>query len=128
MKQSIILFSLLIALAMSFTACAPVEDDIFTTARITVSGEGDVPITSVQAQAKLTNVNTRQVITTADFDGTSATVELLRGAYQIDIEGVATCPSGNSAVRMRQFRCQSDYVEFVQHGVNEVTLKTIFLD
>ncbi len=113
---------------MLFTACAPVEDDIFTTARITVTAEGDVSITSVQAQVKLTNVNTRQVTTVADFNGTSATVELLRGAYQIDIEGVATCLSPDNVTRMRQFRCQSDYVEFISHDINEVTLKTIFLD
>ena len=127
MKQST-LISLLIAVVMLFTACAPVEDDIFTTARITVIGQDDVPITDIQAQVKLTNVNTRQVITTADFEGTSVTVELLRGAYQIDIEGVATCPSGDNAIRMRQFRCQSNYEEFVKLGINEVTLKTIFLD
>ncbi len=127
MKQRI-LFSLLIAVAMLFTACAPVEDDIFTTARITVTAEGDESITSVQAQVKLTNVNTRQVTTVADFIGTSATVELLRGAYQIDIEGVATCVSPDNATRMRQFRCQSDYEEFVKLGINEVTLRTIFLD
>ena len=77
---------------------------------------------------KLTNVNTRQVTTVADFIGTSATVELLRGAYQIDIEGVATCVSPDNATRMRQFRCQSDYEEFVTLGINEVTLRTIFLD
>ena len=127
MKQRI-LFSLLIAVAMLFTACAPVEDDIFTTARITVTAEGDESITSVQAQVKLTNVNTRQVTTVADFIGTSATVELLRGAYQIDIEGVATCLSPDNATRMRQFRCQSNYEEFVKLGINEVTLRTIFLD
>ena len=127
MKQRI-LFSLLIAVAMLFTACAPVEDDIFTTARITVTAEGDESITSVQAQVKLTNVNTRQVTTVADFIGTSTTVELLRGAYQIDIEGVATCVSPDNATRMRQFRCQSDYEEFVNLGINEVTLRTIFLD
>lgn len=127
MKQRI-LFSLLIAVAMLFTACAPVEDDIFTTARITVTAEGDESITSVQAQVKLTNVNTRQVTTVADFIGTSATVELLRGAYQIDIEGVATCLSPDNATRMRQFRCQSNYEEFVKLGINEITLRTIFLD
>ena len=127
MKQNIITL-LLIALSVLFTACAPVEDDIFTTARITVTGDGDIYITSVQAQVKLTNVNTRQVTTVADFDGVSTTVELLRGAYQIDIEGVATCQSAGNAIRLRQFRCQSDYVELVQHDINEVTLKTIFLD
>ena len=123
-----ILTLLLIALTMLITACAPVEDEIFTTARITVTGEEDVTITSVQAQVKLTNVNTRQVTTVADFDGASATVELLRGAYQIDIEGVATCQSPGNSIRMRQFRCQSDYVEFISRDINEVTLKTIFLD
>ena len=124
-----ILTLLLIALTMLLTACAPVEDEIFTTARITVTAEEeDVTITSVQAQVKLTNVNTRQVTTVADFDGASATVELLRGAYQIDIEGVATCQSPGNSIRMRQFRCQSDYVEFISRDINEVTLKTIFLD
>ena len=123
-----ILTLLLIALTMLLTACAPVEDEIFTTARITVTAEGEDSITSVQAQVKLTNVNTRQVTTVADFDGASATVELLRGAYQIDIEGVATCQSSGNAIRMRQFRCQSDYEEFISRDINEVTLKAIFLD
>ena len=127
MKHNII-FLISITFVVLLTACAPVEDDIFTTARITVTAEGDVSITSVQAQVKLTNVNTRQVTTVADFNGTSATVELLRGAYQIDIEGVATCLSPDNVTRMRQFRCQSDYVEFISHDINEVTLKTIFLD
>lgn len=127
MKHNII-FLISITFVMLLTACAPVEDDIFTTARIMVTAEGDVSITSVQAQVKLTNVNTRQVTTVADFNGTSATVELLRGAYQIDIEGVATCLSPDNVTRMRQFRCQSDYVEFISHDINEVTLKTIFLD
>lgn len=127
MKQNI-LSILLITLAVLLTACAPVEDDIFTTARITVTADDNESITSVQAQVKLTNVNTRQVTTVADFNGTSATVELLRGAYQIDIEGVATCQSSENIIRMRQFRCQSDYVEFIGRYINEVTLKTIFLD
>jgi hypothetical protein len=123
-----ILFLLLIAFTMLFTACAPVEDDIFTTARITVSGGDDVSITNVQAQVKLSNVNSRQVTTSADFNGASTTVEVLRGAYQIDIEGVAACQSAENVIRMRQFRCQSDYVEFIGRDINEVTLNIIFLD
>jgi hypothetical protein len=127
MKHNV-LFLLLIAFTLLFTCCASVEDDIFTTARITVTGGDDVPVTGVQAQVKLTNVNTRQVTTAADFNGASATVELLRGAYQIDIEGVATCQSADNVIRMRQFRCQSDYEEFIGRGINEVTLSMIFLD
>ena len=127
MKHVILSISLTL-LAVLFTACAPVEDDIFTTARITVTTTDQMSITRVQAQVKLTNINTRQVVTSADFDGASATIELLRGAYQIDIEGVATCLMPEGGTRLRQFRCQRDYAEFIQDDMNEITLNTIFLD
>ena len=123
-----ILQFIILSLSIVIIACAPVEDDIFTVARISVTAGDDVAITRVQAQVKLTNVNTRQVITTADFQGSSVTVELLRGAYQIDIEGVATCQSTDGATRMRQFRCQSDYAEFISKEQNDITLNMIFLD
>jgi hypothetical protein len=117
-----------IFLAIAISACAPVEDDIFTTAKITVAAGDEVVITRVQAQVKLTNVNTRQVTTSADFDGATLTVEVLRGAYQIDIEGVATCQSPDGSVHMHQFRCQSDYTEFIRDGQNDITLNMIILD
>lgn len=117
-----------ILLAIAISACAPVEDDFFTTAQITVAAGDEVVITRVQAQVKLTNVNTRQVTTSADFDGASLTVEVLRGAYQIDIEGVATCQSPDGSVHMHQFRCQSDYTEFIRDEQNDITLNMIILD
>ena len=122
MKQRLLYISLLL-LALAVAACAPIDDDLFTTARITVAATDGTSITGVQAQ-----VNTRQVTTVADFNGTSVTVELLRGAYQIDVEGVAACVGNNGATRHRQFRCQSDYTEIVSAHANEVTLNIIFLD
>lgn len=127
MRNNILYITLMI-LAMALTACAPVEDDIFTTARITVAAGDEVTITRIQAQVKLTNVNTRQTVTSADFVGSTVAVELLRGAYQIDIEGAATCQMADGNTRVRQFRCQSDYAEMVHQDLNEITLKTIFLD
>ena len=127
MKHHILYFTLIV-LMVAAAACAPVEDDIFTTARVTVSAGDETVITRVQAQAKLTNVNTRQVLSSADFEGPSVTVELLRGAYQIDIEGVVTCQQADGQTRMRQVRCQSDYAEFVRDGINDITLNIIFLD
>lgn len=127
MKQYILHISLII-LAVAFSACAPVEDDIFTIAHITVVTDDNISITGVQAQVKLTNVNTRQVTTAASFEGDGITIELLRGAYQIGIEGVATCVTPDGTTRHRQFRCQTEYVEIVGNGINEITLKIIFLD
>ena len=115
-------------LAVAFVACAPVEDDIFTTAHIAITTGDDTSIAGVQAQVKLTNVNTRQVTTSADFEDNHITLELLRGAYQIDIEGVVTCNSSDGTTRHRQFRCQCDYAEFSSRDMNEITLNIIFLD
>lgn len=118
----------LIALAAIFSACAPVYDDIFTNARISVTAGDNTTITDVQAQVKLTNLNSRQVTTVANFEGNTVTVELLRGAYQINIEGVAACLDSNGTIRHRQFRCQSDYAEFAAKDSNEISLNIIFLD
>ena len=115
-------------LALAITACAPVEDDIFTTAHISVAAGDGLIVNRVQAQVKLTNVNTRQVLSSANFEGDGVSVELLRGAYQIDIEGVVTCQSPDGGTRMHQFRCQCDYAEFISKEQNDITLNMIFLD
>ena len=125
--RSKILYISIVIWALVMVSCAPVEDDIFTTARITVTTGDDTAITRVQGQVRLTNVNTRQVVTSSDFEGSSVNVELLRGAYQIDIEGVVTCRQSDGQTRARQFRCQSDYAEFISDD-SSVTLNIIFLD
>lgn len=126
MRSKILYISIMIW-ALAVISCAPVEDDIFTTAHIAVTAGDGSAITRVQAQVRLTNVNTRQVVTSSDFEGSSVAVELLRGAYQIDIEGVVTCLQSDGQTRARQFRCQSDYAEFIRDDSN-ITLNIIFLD
>lgn len=116
------------ALTLLFASCHKQEDDLFATAVITLETTEQTTITQVQAQAELTNMNTRQVTTTANFEGMQLSVELLRGPYQVNIEGVATCQDGNGQTRYRQFRAQANFVEFYQSGANAATLTLIFLD
>ena len=113
---------------LSMTACHQEENDLFATAIINLAVDDGITITQVQAQAELTNVNTRQVTTTANFDGAVLRVELLRGAYQVLIEGVATCQDATGNIRFRQFRAQTDYVELAGTGSNATSLNLIFLD
>ena len=113
---------------LSMTACHQEENDLFATAVINLAVDEGITITQVQAQAELTNVNTRQVTTTANFDGAVLRVELLRGAYQVLIEGVATCQDATGNIRFRQFRAQTDYVELAGTGSNATSLNLIFLD
>lgn len=126
MKHFIRYFVLLCVIALS--ACTPEENDLFTTVRIGLETSENVIITRVQAQVQLTNVNTRQIVTAVDFEGAQASVEVLRGAYQVDIEGVATCQMTDGSTVMRQFRCHSDYEEFLDVVTNSITLNIIFLD
>lgn len=135
MKRKISLFCLLTFLPLFLTACHQEEDDLFATAVITLETGEDISITDVQAQAQFTNVNTRQVTTTADCevrDGKcEVSVGLLRGAYEVLIEGVAECQGvqGVQGVReYRQFRAQTDYVEMAGRGVNTAGLNIIFLN
>ena len=128
MKQ-IVTYIILLSLGfLSLTACHQDENDLFAIAVIDLVSDEAVSIIQVQAQAKLTNVNTRQVTTTTNFDGATLHVELLRGAYEVLIEGVATCQEPDGKNRLRQFRAQTDYVELAGKGTNTTTLKIIWLD
>ena len=121
-------YILLMVMVTVLTACYQEENDIFSTAQITVSAESGMTITRVQAQALLTNVNTRQTTTSADFNGATLSIELLRGAYEISIEGVVTYHDAQGQEYIRQFRAQTDYVELVKEGLNTASLPIIFLD
>lgn len=56
-------------LGMVLASCHQDEDDLFTTAAITLTAEEGTTVERVQGTVQLTNLNTRQVTTTAEFDG-----------------------------------------------------------
>lgn len=74
-------------LGMVLASCHQDEDDLFTTAAITLTAEEGTTVGRVQGTVQLTNLNTRQVTTTAEFDGNIARVSLLRGVYSVLVEG-----------------------------------------
>ena len=128
MRRTLFVFLHAIILTFSLTACHQEENDLFTTAVVVLATNENISISQVQAQAQLTNVNTRQVTTTANFDGAILRVELLRGAYEVLIEGVATCQDANGSTSLHQFRAQTDYVELAGTGEMVTMLNIILLD
>ncbi|MBQ9655186.1 MAG: hypothetical protein IJV38_04100 [Prevotella sp.] len=112
----------------TLAACHEEQNELFATAVISLTTDQSLTLGQVQAQAQLTNVNTRQVTSSANFDGPVLHVELLRGAYQVSIEGVVTCQDAAGATSIHQFRAQSDYVELEKTGSNATSLNIIFLD
>jgi len=118
----------MIVMAVALSACHQDNDDYMTQATIYLDGGDTLTIKRVQAMAQITNLNTRHVVTTADFDGPKVQIELLRGAYQVNIEGILSYTDANGVQSLRSFRAISDYVELAGAGACEAKLNIIFLD
>lgn len=114
-------------LGMVLTSCHQDEDNLFTTAAITLAAEQGTTVERVQGTVQLTNLNTRQVTTTAEFDGNIARVTLLRGAYSVLVEGSMQYKDANGETSVRQFRATSDYLEFASKSLNVATLNIVWM-
>lgn len=114
-------------LGMVLTSCHQDDDDLFTTAAITLAAEQGTTVERVQGTVQLTNLNTRQVTTTAEFDGNIARVTLLRGAYSVLVEGSMQYKDANGETSVRQFRATSDYLEFASKSLNVATLNIVWM-
>ena len=114
-------------LGMVLTSCHQDEDDLFTTAAITLAAGEGTTVERVQGTVQLTNLNTRQVTTTAEFDGNIARVTLLRGAYSVLVEGSMQYKDANGETSVRQFRATSDYLEFASKSLNVATLNIVWM-
>ena len=114
-------------LGMVLTSCHQDEDDLFTTAAITLTAEEGTTVERVQGTVQLTNLNTRQVTTMAEFDGNIARVTLLRGAYSVLVEGSMQYKDANGETSVRQFRATSDYLEFASKSLNVATLNIVWM-
>ena len=114
-------------LGMVLTSCHQDEDDLFTTAALTLTAEEGTTIERVQGTVQLTNLNTRQVTTSAEFDGNIARVTLLRGTYSVLVEGSIQYRTAQGATAVRQFRATSDYLEFASKSLNVATLNIVWM-
>lgn len=126
MKKLLMILTCCMTLAL--TACHQDNDDYMTLATIQLEGGSDVTIERVQAMAHITNLNTKHVLSTADFTGAQVQIELLRGAYQVSIEGVLSYTDQTGNKRIRSFRAVSDYVELVGTETSKATINIIYLD
>lgn len=126
MKKLLMILTCCMTLAL--TACHQDNDDYMTLATIQLDGGSDVTIERVQAMAHITNLNTKHVVSTADFTGAQVQIKLLRGAYQVSIEGVLSYTDQTGNKRIRSFRAVSDYVELVGTETSKATINIIYLD
>ena len=80
-----ILTLLVMTMTLALSACHQDNDDYMTLASIRLDGGDTLTIERVQAMAHVTNLNTRHVVSSADFTGAELQIELLRGSYQVNV-------------------------------------------
>lgn len=123
-----ILFILGMMVWLGIVSCQSDHDDYFTNAVITMNAGDTVVVRQVQATAKFTNLNTKQIITSTNFSSNTLEVSLLRGAYQVSIEGLLRYTDRDNHSYLKRFRSQSDYLELTSSGVSAANMKVVFTE
>ncbi len=125
--RTTILTLCLLTAGLTISACHQEEDDLFTTAVLTLQAGDGITVERVQGTVTLTNLNTRQVVTAADFTGNTAQVQVLRGVYAVLVEGSIQYRDSSGTTAVRQFRCAADYLALEQAHQNTATLDIVWL-
>ena len=117
----------MLLMGIVLTSCHQDEDELFTYADITLNAEDGISIERVQGTVSLTNLNTKQVTSSADFNGNVSRIQILRGVYSILVEGSIQYKDASGKTAVRQFRANTDYVALEKEGVNATTLQIIWM-
>ena len=112
----------------TLTSCHNSTDDYMASVTIVINGDDSLQIDRIQAIASIRNLNTKQVITSADFNGNTLKQQLLRGAYQVSVDGSIRYTNQNKQTRIRSIRSQTDFISFGNSENYTLVMKPIFLD
>lgn len=123
--QALAAILLMLFLSM-LCACHDDHDDYYTTAIVTIDLPEGCTIGQMQGTVTLTNLNNRQTYSSSTFNGTSATLEVMRGVYSADVEGSLRYADASGAAHTGNFRAATSHCELLQHP-SELHLDIILL-
>ena len=110
------------------TACHKDEDDIFTYADIVLNAGAGMTIEQIQGTARITNLNSKEVTTTSDFDVATIRLSLVRSSYSVDAEGLVRYHDAPNKSYTKHMRAHSDYIDLSATGYNQTTIDILFLE
>lgn len=108
------------------TACHQENDDYNTSAVISIKVPDSIYVDKMQGTVTVTNLNNKQSYSSSDFNGTSASMDIMRGCYSISVTGTVLYHDSLKVVHTRNFRAASSYNEFLEHPSN-VSVDIIFM-
>lgn len=118
--------TILVLLLLSLAACNNDEDEIFTSATINLESADSLKVQKIQGTIKAININTRQTITSSQFDNLSSSMVLQRGAYQITINGYLVYLNSKGIQYTHAFIAYTDYCE-LKDIKSETKLKIVLI-
>lgn len=118
----------MMVLVLMLTACHQDQDELFTTADVTITGYGNMTVNRVQGTVNMTNLSSRQITTSTNFHGATCHMAILRGSYAVDAEGVVSFTDSLGNEQQRQFRAQSNYLPFIDEESNSASLELILMN
>lgn len=119
--------SLLLLLCLTLTACQEEKDHYYTEARIVLQMPSGIVVNQLQGTLTLQNLNSQQTQSTADLTDGVFVVEVLRGAYKADVEGMIGYTDDTGVPQIKHFRAHSDYVALSDEPYSEVELTITLL-
>lgn len=112
--------------AVALSACHDEHDDYYTTAIVTIDLPEGYSIGQMQGTVTLTNLNNRQAYSSSTFNGTSVTLEVMRGVYSADVEGSLRYTDSAGVTHAGNFRAATSHCELLEHP-SELHLDIILL-
>ncbi len=125
MKKALLLT--LTAALILFSCNSEEHEDYFTEARIELLMPDNVTPVQIQGTLTLQNLNTMSSVSIAEMEGNCFQLNLLRGAYKADVEGMIKYTDENGNTLIRHFRAHADYMALAELPVSKTELPIILL-
>lgn len=127
MKRIIPLIALLIG-AFAITSCHKEQTDYYTTAQLSLVVPDTINVRQIQGTMTLQSLNTTLSKSTSNISNCSFTMQVLRGAYKVDVVGMLQYTTANGKLQTRHYRAHSDYTPFADMPLSSSSLPIILLD
>ena len=127
MKKKIQLYVLALGTILMMS-CHLELTDYYTIARLTLDVPDSINVNQIQGTMTLQSLNTTLSQSTSNMQGYSLELNVLRGAYKVDVVGMIQYTNSNGEMLTRHYRAHSDYTPFADTSLSTAELPIILLD
>jgi len=110
------------------SSCHEEQTDYYTTAQLTLELPDTISVRQIQGTMTLQSLNTTLSQSTANLSNNCFSLQVLRGAYKVDVVGMIQFTTANGGVQTRHYRAHSDYTPFADMPLSAASLPIILLD